>query len=307
MPQTCQLSHNNASPSKFKGYRHVRSVQTLLDFKMPKATESISRHQGLFTLWRCKFAPGELLKGEGATCELTPQLRWTGQHATWRITSAPLTSSKQTHNTSFNMYVTLSKRHVLGPLQLWATIWLMGTALIYEFQNRNAMILPMRFLPRTVVRLGFGLQEMSCGVRCYLMTDVSGQPIDRQNVPKRRWRMENDSTTLGHVFRAWFVTGGPARTQHFCIIPITHSHEVFERVCGILIVRLSSLQSMSLKHQPRLIILQVPLAYHISVTDRVPAHGRKNSFKTSLVLGHKAKKVCSPRMVRYNTRLYQDR
>ena len=45
-----------------KGYRHVRSVQTLLGFKMPKATESISRHQGLFTLWRCKFAPGELLR-----------------------------------------------------------------------------------------------------------------------------------------------------------------------------------------------------------------------------------------------------
>jgi len=50
MPQTCQLSHKNARPSKFKDYRHVRSVQTLLGSKMPKATESISRHQGLFTL-----------------------------------------------------------------------------------------------------------------------------------------------------------------------------------------------------------------------------------------------------------------
>lgn len=30
----------------------------------------------------------------------------------------------------------------------------------------------------------------------------------QQDVPKRRWSMENGSTTLGHFFRAWFVTGG---------------------------------------------------------------------------------------------------
>jgi hypothetical protein len=84
--------------------------------RQPKASAAIKDclfYEGV-NLLLASYSEG----GGGATCELTPQLCRTGQHATWRITSPPLlTSSKQTQYTSFSMYVTLPNSKVLSPLQ----------------------------------------------------------------------------------------------------------------------------------------------------------------------------------------------
>lgn len=102
---------------------------------------------------------------------------------------------------------------------------------------------------------------MSCGVRCYFTTDVSRQPwvTDRmsRNVGES-WKMiiRRSDSSFGLDLSRGGLSGWDATI--FCIIPITHSREVFKEVCVPLIVRLSSLQSTSLKHQSRPIILKVP-------------------------------------------------
>ena len=142
--------------------------------RQPKASAAIKDclfYEGV-NLLLASYSEG----GGGATCELTPQLRWTGQHATWRITSPLLTSSKQTQYTSFSMYVTLPNSKVLSPLQLWLTKWLMETALKYEFQNRNSWYNRWDLHIEQIVRSGLHSSGMLRGVGWYLITNVSEHP-----------------------------------------------------------------------------------------------------------------------------------